>query len=103
MSLIIPANTLASGGYAVDNSCRFDDGSSDGFSLSGQNGNRKTFTFSCWVKRGVFGENFLFNSRIDASNNFLIRFTGGHQLELVNRTSASNNFFVTTNRLFRDV
>jgi hypothetical protein len=103
MSLIIPANTLASGGYAVDNSCRFDDGSSDGFSLSGQNGNRKTFTFSCWVKRGVFGENFLFNSRIDASNHFLIRFTGGHQLELVNRTSASNNFFVTTNRLFRDV
>jgi hypothetical protein len=23
MSLIIPANTLASGGFAVDNSCRF--------------------------------------------------------------------------------
>jgi hypothetical protein len=103
MSLIIPANTLASGGFAVDNSCRFDDGSSDGFSLSGQNGNRKTFTFSCWVKRGVFGENFLFNSRIDASNHFLIRFTGGHQLELLNRTSASNNFILTTNRLFRDV
>ena len=102
MSLIIPANSL-SGGYAVDNSCRFNDGSSDGFSLSGQNGNRKTFTFSCWVKRGVFGENFLFNSRIDASNHFLTRFTGAHQLELVNRTSASNNFFVTTNRLFRDV
>jgi hypothetical protein len=29
MSLIIPANTLASGGFAVDNSCRFNDGSSD--------------------------------------------------------------------------
>jgi hypothetical protein len=102
MPLIIPANSIT-GGYAVDNSCRFDDGSSDGFSLSGQNGNRKTFTFSCWVKRGVFGENFLFNSRIDASNHFLIRFTGGHQLELLNRTSASNNFILTTNRLFRDV
>jgi hypothetical protein len=57
MPLIIPANSIT-GGFAVDNSCRFDDGSSDGFSLSGQNGNRKTFTFSCWVKRGVFGENF---------------------------------------------
>ena len=102
MPLIIPANSIT-GGFAVDNSCRFDDGSSDGFSLSGQNGNRKTFTFSCWVKRGVFGENFLFNSRIDASNHFLIRFTGGHQLELLNRTSASNNFILTTNRLFRDV
>ena len=90
-------------GHQVANSVRLNDGSSDGFSLSGQNGNRKTFTFSCWVKRGVFGENFLFNSRIDASNHFLIRFTGSHQLELLNRTSASNNFILTTNRLFRDV
>jgi hypothetical protein len=102
MPLILPSNSI-SGGYEVANSVRLNDGSSDGFSLSGQNGNRKTFTFSCWVKRGVFGENFLFNSRIDASNHFLIRFTGGHQLELLNRTSASNNFILTTNRLFRDV
>jgi hypothetical protein len=29
MSLIIPANSLAGGGYAVDNSLRFNDGSSD--------------------------------------------------------------------------
>jgi hypothetical protein len=29
MSLIIPANTLASGGYAVDNSSRFNTGCSD--------------------------------------------------------------------------
>ena len=94
--LAFPQTTIA-------NACRLDDGSSDGFSLSGQNGNRKTFTFSCWVKRGVFGENFLFNSRIDASNHFLTRFTGDHKLELLNRTSASNNFILTTNRLFRDV
>jgi hypothetical protein len=31
MSLIIPANTLAAGGYAVDNSLRFNKGSSDRF------------------------------------------------------------------------
>ena len=29
MSLIIPANTLASGGYEVDNSLRFNSASSD--------------------------------------------------------------------------
>ena len=29
MSLIIPANTLASGGFSIDNSCRFNSGSSD--------------------------------------------------------------------------
>jgi hypothetical protein len=103
MPLILGTNSIKDTGYDVANSVRLNDGSSDGFSLSGQNGNRKTFTFSCWVKRGVFGENFLFNSRIDASNHFLTRFTGGHQLELLNRTSASNNFILTTNRLFRDV
>ena len=101
--IILGTNSIKDTGYNVANSVRLNDGSSDGFSLSGQNGNRKTFTFSCWVKRGVFGENFLFNSRIDASNHFLTRFTGGHQLELLNRTSASNNFILTTNRLFRDV
>ena len=101
--IILGTNSIKDTGYDVANSVRLNDGSSDGFSLSGQNGNRKTFTFSCWVKRGVFGENFLFNSRIDASNHFLTRFTGGHQLELLNRTSASNNFILTTNRLFRDV
>ena len=103
MPLILGTNSIKDVGYEVDNSLRFDDGSSDGLQITGQNGNRKTFTFSCWVKRGVFGENFLFNSRIDASNHFLIRFTGSHQLELLNRTSASNNFILTTNRLFRDV
>ena len=53
MSLIIPANTLASGGYAVDNSCRFNRGSSDSLERTPSSAsNRKTFTFSCWFKLG---------------------------------------------------
>jgi hypothetical protein len=55
MSLIIPANSLAGGGYAVDNSLRFNSGSSDYLNnrTSGTStGNRKTWTFSFWVKRG---------------------------------------------------
>ncbi len=103
MPLIIPANTI-SGGYEVANSVRLNDGSSDGFSLSGQNGNRQTFTHSFWVKRSKVGaESCLFYSRINSNNHFLIRFTGSDQLELVNRVSGSNNYFVTTNRKFRDV
>ena len=58
MSLIIPANTLASGGYEVDNSLRFNDGSSDYLNRTpGSAGNRKTFTFSTWVKRGSLSGN----------------------------------------------
>ena len=50
MSLIIPANSLAGGGYAVDNSLRFDDGSSDYLTRTQASGNRKTWTFSGWIK-----------------------------------------------------
>ena len=101
MSLIIPANTLASGGYAVDNSCRFD--TNAGMNKTAANGTRTKATFSTWVKRSnITSESILFYSRIDASNHFLIRFTGSEQLELVNRVSASNISFYTTNALYRD-
>ena len=42
MSLIIPANSLAGGGYEVDNSLRFNNGSSDYLSRTpGSAGNTK--------------------------------------------------------------
>jgi hypothetical protein len=51
MSLIIPANTLASGGYVVDNSLRFNRGSSDHLTFTpSSTGNRRTFTISFWIK-----------------------------------------------------
>ena len=89
-------------GHQVANSCRFD--TNAGMNKTAANGTRTKATFSAWVKRSVLGdESLLFNSRIDASNHFLIRFTGGDALELVNRISASNISFYTTNQLFRDV
>ena len=51
MSLIIPANSL-SGGFAVDNSCRFNDGSSDYLNKTlGTATNKKKFTISVWFKK----------------------------------------------------
>ena len=56
MSLIIPANTLASGGFAVDNSCRFNRGSSDNLTRTPSSAsNRRTWTWSGWVKRSGLG------------------------------------------------
>jgi len=50
--LILGGNQLA-GGYNVDNSCRFNDGSSDYLNRTPASaGNRKTWTWSGWVKRG---------------------------------------------------
>jgi len=70
MSLIIPANTLASGGYAVDNSLRFNSGSSDYLNKTfGSAGNRKTWTWSAWIKRSALGSsvNYLFSAGTDGN------------------------------------
>ena len=49
MSLIIPANTLASGGFAVDNSVRMNDGSTEYFSRT-CGSTASSYTVSMWVK-----------------------------------------------------
>ena len=53
MSLIIPANSAAaSGGYAVDNSCRFNSGDNCKISRTSPNSsptNAKKFTISFWL------------------------------------------------------
>jgi hypothetical protein len=55
--------------YDIPYSCRFeDDGDSSGASLSrtpSSNGNRKTWVWSAWVKRGNIERGFLWNSVID--------------------------------------
>jgi hypothetical protein len=53
MPLILGANTLTAGGYEVDNSLRFNSGSSDYLNrTSGTSTDNKKLTFSFWVKRG---------------------------------------------------
>jgi hypothetical protein len=49
--------SLVTGGYNVANSLRFNVGSSDYLekALTGVDGNRQIWTFSCWVKRSVLG------------------------------------------------
>jgi len=50
--IIIPANTLSTGGFDVANSCRFNDGSSDYLNRTlGTATNKKKFTISVWFKK----------------------------------------------------
>jgi len=51
MSIIIPANTLATGGYEVDNSCRFNGDAYVHKAVVA--GNQRTFTYSSWIKRST--------------------------------------------------
>jgi hypothetical protein len=56
MPLIIPSNSISDGGYVVDNSLRFDDGSSDYLDRTGGTAtDGKKFTYSAWFKRGNLG------------------------------------------------
>ena len=105
MSLIIPANTLASGGYAVDNSCRFNGASSDDLERTpSSSGNNTTNTLSFWVKRSTDdGEDFLVYGDNGSANRCKITFLPNGKLQINTIVSASNNLVYETNRLFRDL
>ena len=106
MSLIIPANTLASGGYEVANSVRLNDGSSDYFNRTpGSATNQKTFTISMWVKRGELGSsNGLLLQGVNTGNDdFAIYFTSADKLQTFSWSGGSKQFQVDTQRVFRDV
>ena len=89
---------------AVTNSLRFDDGSSDYLTQTQGAGNRRTFTISCWLKRSTLGTHqMFFNVYPDASNDFQFAFLSGDTLEVIEETSGSATWRLTTDRLFRDV
>ena len=107
MPLIIPANSLSSGGYSVDNSCRFNDGSSDYLSRTPASaGNRRTWTWSGWVKRSQIGGTYnnLFSAGTDSDTNGFVQcaFWGDSSdwLEVTIYNSAYLRF--RTTQLFRD-
>jgi hypothetical protein len=101
MSLIIPANSLAGGGYAVDNSLRFNSGSSDYLSITpASNGNRKTWTYSFWIKRSVLEGGDIFSSNNGAGAGDAISWRGDDKISL---NSFSGTAILIPNALYRDV
>ena len=85
----------------IANSCRFDDGSTDNLSKTFSASNRRTFTFSTWIKRGSTSTNqSLFSARSDSSNYGTIRLESGkfHIFDI----ATSFSYQIKTNRLLRD-
>ena len=102
MSLIIPANTLASGGYAVDNSCRFNNGSSDYLNRTpSSSGNRKTFTVSFWVKLAETSFKYI-TGATDGTNYIQMGTTSSATIRVFNRSGSTTTVNVATNAVFRD-
>ena len=105
MPFIIPANTLASGGYAVDNSCRFNISSSDNLARTSDSGNTKTFTMSFWVKRSSFGsDQVLTNITSGSGKQARVFFEGSTEQMEFHDVSSGGSYEIRyiTNRLFRD-
>ena len=93
---------LSSGVVLGSRSLRFNDGDSASLSKTFSSaGNRRTFTFSCWVKRCTFG---VYQTIISAGNSSPsqrggIRFRSDDKLEV---TEDSLGFDLRTSRVFRD-
>ena len=109
MSIIIPANSAVGGGFDVANSIRFDDSSSSYLQKSASGGNRRTFTFSTWVKRstlggGSSGYNTFFSSDQATANSFRLTFSsnGSDDKIMTYFYTGSQQMQLITNRLFRD-
>jgi hypothetical protein len=113
MPLILGANSLT-GGYEVDNSLRFNSGSSDSLTRTlSTTSNRQIFTWSSWVKRDKLNtgtDQFLFSSSNynTGSNTFtlniILKSSGSDQLAvgLENSVSGTDALRQTT-QVFRDI
>jgi hypothetical protein len=89
--------------YTIANSVRLD-GSADYLSRTpGSAGNRKTWTFSCWVKRASLGTNGrIFDASFDGTNYDTLGFNTSNQLVVLSSTGGSIVAYMVTTRVFRD-
>ena len=93
--------------YTVDNSARFNDNDSAYlYRTPSTAGNRKTWTWSGWVKRGNLGiATTVFQQRADAngSQQFIIRFQSDDTLMLLDQSGGATQGYYLTTALYRDV
>jgi hypothetical protein len=104
MPLILGANSVT-GGYEVDNSLRFNDGSSDYLSqtFSTPTNNRK-YTFSSWVKRGsnLGDRTAIFGAGLDGNNENYIGFNSDNTFYYYVFSNPSQYRYVSSG-VYRDV
>ena len=97
-----------SGGYQISRSLRFNSADSTYLNRTPASAsNRRTFTFSAWVKRSFVGtgaDNSLLDAYVDNSNRTQVTFggTANAQLYLVNVVSGTSSTSLGTAAVFRD-
>jgi len=101
--LILGTNSIKDTGYNVDNSLRFDDGSSDNLSKSFTETNRKTFTISVWVKRSSLGDQKIFGNHTSDDFYGMLNFTSDDQIQFYNRNASTGDKYKHSTARFRDL
>ena len=92
--------------YEIKRSLRFNDNDSADLQRTPSSAsNRKTFTFSFWVKRANLGiYSTIFGMQYSGSaNQFVIRFDNTDKLSVFDYQSSSMQMYLLSNALFRDV
>jgi hypothetical protein len=106
MPLILGANSLTGGGYEVDNSLRFNSGSSDYLSKTfGIAGNRQIFTISFWFKKVTTGvsNGILINGQNTGNDDFSIYNNTNDKIQIFSWNASSEQFTLSTTQVLRDV
>ncbi len=108
---VIGSNILAGssgqggGGYEIERSLRFNSGDSAYLNRTPSSaGNRKTWTWSGWVKRSALGTNQdLFAVQPDTNNQFRVIWQSDDNLQVFSKVSGTNSINVETQAVYRDV
>ena len=104
MPLILGTNSIKDTGYNVANSLRFNDGSSDTLSKTPSSaGNRRTWTYSAWMKRTAVGTWGGILDAGDGSSWTDIYIFSDDTLTVRHYTSGTVPLYLVTNRKLRDV
>jgi len=102
MAILNNSNAISSGGYDINNSLRFRASASAYLSRTpASTGNRQTFTYSFWMKRGTLGTLQRFIGVSDnATGDFIIQWTTSNTLEVYDNGPAGTSLITT--QVFRD-
>jgi len=90
--------------YDVANSLRFNSGSSDYLNRTPSSAsNRKTWTLSCWIKRGKLGASNIFTVPINGDNKSRLYFHDDQINWVMEVGGTGGDGVIVTNRVFRDI
>jgi hypothetical protein len=93
------------GGYQISRSVRLRSSASAYFNRTPASaGNRKTWTWSGWVKRGALGvtNNNLIQAEAGGNTNAVVLFNSSDQLRFFQQVGGVDNFQLITTQVFRD-